>query len=259
MKKYSIGEVSSHLGLSRDTLRFYEKKGIIAPEKLNNGYRSYSHDDIRKLLSIRFYRRLNFSLEDIDQILHQGSLHTCKSMVQEKIMEEKSQVEKHRQSLVHLNHLQQLYKNVEECLNQYDLRPLPSFYRLDDNQFMNETGISDLCYLSHEYCFKDSKPLQTGQLYMLSSDTAAIMKIKESLSDCPLIQYERCIYTVTAATNPVEEIKALGAAAKWAQEQDYSMQGNAFSRSLLSSAFHQTAAPPIQYTEIYLPITENAL
>ncbi len=33
MKKYTIGEVSDRLGLSRDTLRFYEKKGIIQPEK----------------------------------------------------------------------------------------------------------------------------------------------------------------------------------------------------------------------------------
>ena len=49
MKKYSIGEVSLRLGLSRDTLRFYEKKGIIQPKKEENGYRSYTYDDISRL------------------------------------------------------------------------------------------------------------------------------------------------------------------------------------------------------------------
>ena len=72
MKKYSIGEVSDRIGLSRDTLRFYEKKGIIHPEKEKNGYRTYTYDDILKLLKIRFYRRLDFSIEDIERILYKS-------------------------------------------------------------------------------------------------------------------------------------------------------------------------------------------
>ena len=34
MKQYTIGDVSKRLGISRDSLRFYEKKGIITPQKL---------------------------------------------------------------------------------------------------------------------------------------------------------------------------------------------------------------------------------
>ena len=41
MKQYTIGDVSKRLGISRDSLRFYEKKGIISPQKLENGYRCY--------------------------------------------------------------------------------------------------------------------------------------------------------------------------------------------------------------------------
>ena len=59
MKQYTIGDVSKRLGISRDSLRFYEKKGIISPQKLENGYRCYSYEDTRKLLDIMFYRRLN--------------------------------------------------------------------------------------------------------------------------------------------------------------------------------------------------------
>lgn len=73
MKQYTIGDVSKRLGISRDSLRFYEKKGIISPQKLENGYRCYSYEDTRKLLDIMFYRRLNFSIEDINRILHQSS------------------------------------------------------------------------------------------------------------------------------------------------------------------------------------------
>ena len=129
MKKYTIGEVSNRLGLSRDTLRFYEKKGIIQPEKQKNGYRTYTYEDIKKLSSIMFYRRLNFSIEDIGRILYKSSFPSYCSMIQEKIAEEKHQVEKHRQSLIHLTHLQKHYKNVEKYLNRYDLRPMPPITR----------------------------------------------------------------------------------------------------------------------------------
>ena len=44
MKQYTIGDVSKRLGISRDSLRFYEKKGIITPQKLENGYRCYSYE-----------------------------------------------------------------------------------------------------------------------------------------------------------------------------------------------------------------------
>ena len=40
--RFLIGEVSEYLGVSRDTLRYYEKDGLIGPVKrTDNGYRNY--------------------------------------------------------------------------------------------------------------------------------------------------------------------------------------------------------------------------
>lgn len=50
--EYLIGDVAQMVGLSRDALRFYEKKGIISARKKENGYRYYSEDDIYKLMCI---------------------------------------------------------------------------------------------------------------------------------------------------------------------------------------------------------------
>ncbi|WP_160317717.1 MerR family transcriptional regulator [Pseudobacteroides cellulosolvens] len=42
-KKYRTGELLKYLGVLRDTLRFYEEKGLLNPEKNDeNNYRSYS-------------------------------------------------------------------------------------------------------------------------------------------------------------------------------------------------------------------------
>ena len=43
--EYLIGDVARMVGLSRDALRFYEKKGIINARKKDNGYRYYSEDE----------------------------------------------------------------------------------------------------------------------------------------------------------------------------------------------------------------------
>ena len=38
-QRYLIGDVANLMGISRDTLRYYEKRGILSSEKGDNGYR----------------------------------------------------------------------------------------------------------------------------------------------------------------------------------------------------------------------------
>ena len=45
-KTYRIGDVANLMGLSRDTLRYYEKRGILSSKKEENGYRYYTEEDI---------------------------------------------------------------------------------------------------------------------------------------------------------------------------------------------------------------------
>ena len=65
MKQYLIGEASELTGLSRDTLRFYEKKGLIRSERKENGYRVYSEEELSAPVSILYRRRMNYSLKGI--------------------------------------------------------------------------------------------------------------------------------------------------------------------------------------------------
>ena len=51
-REYLIGDMSEIVGISRDTLRFYEKKGIIKARKKENGYRYYLEEDLFRLMVI---------------------------------------------------------------------------------------------------------------------------------------------------------------------------------------------------------------
>lgn len=68
---YLIGEVSKITGISKDTLHFYDKIGLLVPEQIdiNNRYRYYSPHNLWQLDIITTCRKLNVPLETIRQIL----------------------------------------------------------------------------------------------------------------------------------------------------------------------------------------------
>ena len=72
-KTYRIGDVANLMGLSRDTLRYYEKRGILSSKKEENGYRYYTEEDIYRLFSILYQRKMDIGLDDLEQILVSGS------------------------------------------------------------------------------------------------------------------------------------------------------------------------------------------
>lgn len=60
-----IGELARQLGVSPDTLRFYEREGWLPrPERAENGYRSYRADDLEHLRLLLDLRRIDLPLEE---------------------------------------------------------------------------------------------------------------------------------------------------------------------------------------------------
>lgn len=67
---YKIGEVSQLLGLSADTLRYYEKINLLPRVSRNaSGIREYDDKDISRLKFIQRAQKVKFSLNDILDLL----------------------------------------------------------------------------------------------------------------------------------------------------------------------------------------------
>ena len=73
-----INEVAKLTGVSARTLQYYDEIGLLIPEKLNNGYRDYSDENLDKLQKILFYRFLKFKLNDIKELLD-GDIDSLKN------------------------------------------------------------------------------------------------------------------------------------------------------------------------------------
>ena len=63
-------EVSNYLDISMDTLRNWERNGLLQIKRKANGYRAYTSDDIERLKMIRTLRLANYSLEAILRMLN---------------------------------------------------------------------------------------------------------------------------------------------------------------------------------------------
>ncbi len=67
---YRIGDVTELLGLSADTLRYYEKSGVLPRiARTASGIRQYDNSDISRLRFIQRAQKMNFSLAEIRDLL----------------------------------------------------------------------------------------------------------------------------------------------------------------------------------------------
>jgi DNA-binding transcriptional MerR regulator len=67
---YTIREVAERTGLSLDTVRYYERTGLVPPVgRGGNGYRRYSHDDVEWLIFVSRLRASGMPIADVKRFV----------------------------------------------------------------------------------------------------------------------------------------------------------------------------------------------
>ncbi len=70
MAGLTIGKFAAEAGVSVETVRFYQRRGLLAlPERRGSGFREYSQADQWRLAFIRRARQLGFTLAEIRDLL----------------------------------------------------------------------------------------------------------------------------------------------------------------------------------------------
>ena len=76
----TIGTLAKKTGVNIETIRYYEKEGILPhPPRSPGGHRLYKEDDIKRLFFVRRSRELGFSIKEINSLLSliQVGDYTC--------------------------------------------------------------------------------------------------------------------------------------------------------------------------------------
>ena len=86
MKYYKIGKVSKLFGVSCETIRNYEKTGLIrSTTPPDSSVRYYDIDNVRKLVGIRTMRNQGFSVSELEQVYSDMSLEEYDELMRQKI------------------------------------------------------------------------------------------------------------------------------------------------------------------------------
>jgi MerR family transcriptional regulator, thiopeptide resistance regulator len=81
----SVSEVAQLAGVSVRALHHYDEVGLLVPSaRSENGYRRYSDDDIRRLLSSLVFKRLGFSLDAIQSLLDDPAIDRATALEEQR-------------------------------------------------------------------------------------------------------------------------------------------------------------------------------
>ena len=109
----NIKEVEKVTGISSQNIRFYEKSGLVHPDRNEeNGYREYDTNDIRILKLIKMFRMIDMPIEQIKLILSEN--HKLPQLLneQEKMLEQK--LENTRYAIRVCEHMKEMCSSVED-------------------------------------------------------------------------------------------------------------------------------------------------
>lgn len=91
----TIGKVAEQAQVSSDSIRFYEREGLISPaKKSESGYRLYTEEAVRRLGFIKHAQQCGFSLSEIRELLElRADTKSCCDDMYQVAVEKKLQLE----------------------------------------------------------------------------------------------------------------------------------------------------------------------
>ena len=71
MKNITVGKLAKYTGINLETVRYYEKIGLLpVPQRTESGYRVYDDNDVKRILFINRAKELGFTLKEIKELLN---------------------------------------------------------------------------------------------------------------------------------------------------------------------------------------------
>lgn len=153
-----ILEVEERLGISRQTLIYYEKEGFIHPQREQNNYRNYSEKDIEKLQTVLELRNMGISVENIKRIFHGDvSIKDILDQQQISLQKEKEKIEQLNESISHYLQKQKVYIAKDDDLSS----EYANLFIKDDHLLIDRLKIKDddICQIDISLCLSKGEQM----------------------------------------------------------------------------------------------------
>ncbi len=262
-KKFSIHEVAQLLGISTDAIRLYEKSGLVTPlRNEKNGYRYYEGEQIKRIMGISLYRKLNVGIAEIKELLEVSDFATMVSAFEGFIEKKEEEIKILQNRLGKLKVMKTHMKEIQEGMGKYCVKELAKRYikqinttgdweyeKMKDIISTELFSFGNMCYYAaHHSEGKDN--IQSFQFAIREPMIELCMEQikRENMVFCPECN---CIYTVYAVKTYEEMQRDLQELFSYAEEQGYQCTGEVYSFYVYSLVNEGNMA---DFYEVYAPI-----
>ena len=131
MERVTIGEVAKQAHVHIETLRYYERTGLVAgPPGSASNYRLYPQETVRRVQFIKRAQELGFSLKEIMELLVlRAAPETPCADIRQRALDKITAIEEKIQALTAMKHA--LVKLVDECSGHGEITDCPILAALD--------------------------------------------------------------------------------------------------------------------------------
>lgn len=266
--KYLIGDVADLIGLSRDTLRYYEKRGILSSQRGENGYRYYTDQDISRLIGILYQRKMDLRLNDMESLcVADNTIEKMSAIMDSRLKEEELKIRFHQQNIARLQLTKADCEDIRYNLGKISLLDFPSAYIIVPHMELSDSVTQWFRY-SAQYSGLDM--MYTFSEFTWSQKDGQTLRMEHKNTQLVLYEYLKdfvdypittdtartprsmlCVSSCCACASSIPSSQDLLPLIQWAEKQGF----------LVSGLFYSTYATrgrmdgmDTWFVRIYLPV-----
>lgn len=262
---YTIGQVAKFLGVSRDTLKFYEKKELLNPKQSSeNGYRKYNHLDIYDITTVNFYREIDIEIKKIQELRKSKSIEGIQSLLEEKEQEVLEKIEYNKLLLKKIQIVKEDCEKIKKYLGVYEVKEMKPIEIKGEMEHYTSYDEYDTLKESTDRLKKAviltslRRVIRFNDKGMLEDKFIIVRKVEDfdKAIEGEILSHPKCLYTIvedgrwsTGGKNTDHIVEA--SIRKVAKEKGYELLGLVYINLLLTT--YEEGLERV-FLEMYVPI-----
>lgn len=261
---YHTGDVYNSLGLTRETLRYYEKIGLIKPKRSQySQYREFNLLDVSRFMTIDFYKKRGFTPAEIRELQNAATAEEYNEVMQKKIHLLRKNIDDLTEMLDKLEKSKRYFCDITDASLEFTVKELPPYYIQDMRSLVAD--VDDyrdkiLSYLNTEkedilsnimrFITFDDNSYKTSGIYVAKPDTGRNQYEHEARLECG-----KCLYTTLIADDDDTTVpeRMFSLCHEWANRHGVSFRGVVY---IFSRFVTLNGSNDRYYYEVWVPLKE---
>lgn len=268
---FQIREVASLLGLSVDSIRFYEKRGLITPQRdKENDYRYYSGNDLIQLYILKIWQKYGLSISEISNLYGKASIDEILNIIDQKEAMYRRKIQDSEYAILKMSLLKENIWRAKHSLGVHYIVPFQKrigLFFLYDGKIDKSIISSDfykavssdphmfdtVSIVPQEYAYSEESEKHFMHGFWIDANWADFLGIS-SIPHAKIFDTCTCVHTIqvggTIAPQKVIDYSVLKQSYEWIGDHGFKMCGD-----VMCSTIGTLQAEGLHYFDIWIPVS----